>query len=165
MAKVKDNAFVLAVSVVLATLVAFAVTFFYPDNVAQADAPVLESISITSTPARSDDTYYWGENVEISLVFNKNVSVGELSSGPNIYLDNGDTHHSLYNRGNGTNTLVYHYYVGMSHWDGSGLAVLATTNFAVTDATIGGETYYISTPGLHGQTSHKVDGSVGAPDR
>ena len=163
MAKVKENAFVLAASIVVAALVAFAVTLFYPDSVTQADAPVLESFSITSTPASGGDTYHYGENVEITAVFDVAVSADPLRAGPVVYLDNGNSYHSLYNRGNGTDTLVYHYLVGIDHWDDSGLAVLES-GIVVSHATIGGDTYKVWHPGLTGQTGHKVDGAINAPN-
>ncbi len=139
-------------------------------------APLATNVEITSSP-ETGDTYRFGETVEVSMTFNTALDVEgsryiNLWSGPD-----GDTvwRAGTYNRGSGTNTLVFAYDVRSRDLDPDGITTEGTSTFEMDlgiadeptglggDGTItiaGTDTeVYPRFSGLYdSQSGHKLDG-------
>ena len=138
--------------------------------------PTSTKVEITSTP-ETGDTYRFGETVEVSITFSAAMDVEgsryiNLWSGPD-----GDTvwRGGTYNRGSGTDTLVFAYDVRSRDLDPDGITTEGTSTFEMDlgiadeptglggDGTItiaGTDTeVYPRFSGLYdAQGSHKLDG-------
>ena len=120
---------------------------------------------IISTPA-NELTYRYGENIDIVLKFNTEVSVGYDSV---IGIRVGDaTDGSNYREarvvaGSGHKRLLYRYQVGSDDFDATGISVDASglggtlPTVVSTFGTVSVIRYY---PGLADDPDHKVDGSL-----
>ena len=88
------------------------------------DAPAVTDVDITSNPIRGD-TYRGGENIDVTLTFDKAVEVvGDASV--TLHLGEGvdpTPREAEYQRGSGTRFLVFRYEVQPSDRDSDGITV------------------------------------------
>ena len=108
----------------------------------------------------SGDTYKQGETIEAAVTFSKPVTV---TGTPTLALSVGtNTRQATYDRGTGTNRLVFAYTVESTDTDSDGIAIDANSLALPTEATIvdteGGKAVLTHTA-LAAQAGHKVDGS------
>ncbi len=90
-----------------------------PDHKVLGRPSIRRSEGIVSTPA-SGDTYGVGENIEIGVTYNWPVEVeGDKFLGLRIGVDRRE---AAYNRGSGTETLVFRYEVQPGDFDDDGIS-------------------------------------------
>ena len=124
----------------------------------------VESVSIISTPANGD-TYKLGENIELALDFDMEVEAGsdrqkflELRVGDEDASDEWRPAH--YQRGSGTERLVFGYTVRQGDEDTDGIRVTGI-NGNKTINTFGSDVAAeLHFEELGNQSGHKVDGSL-----
>ena len=120
---------------------------------------VSRPIAFVSEPV-SGDTYKQGESIEAAVTFSKPVTV---TGTPTLALSVGtNTRQATYDRGTGTNRLVFAYTVESTDTDSNGIAIDANSLGLPTEATIvetGGGKAVLTHTALAAQTGHKVDGS------
>ena len=133
------------------------------------DAPAVIEVAITSTPARGD-IYRSGEDIEVTVTFDKAVTV---AGGASITLHIGDGDHrtpreARYLRGSGTRHLVFGYQVQPTDHDLDGITVsgaVASEDGGPVDG-FSGTVYAKGTDipvdythaGIERAANHKVDG-------
>ena len=115
----------------------------------------------------SGDTYKQGETIEAAVTFSKPVTV---TGTPTLALSVGtNTRQAAYDRGTGTNRLVFAYTVQSSDSDRvDGIAIGANSLALPTEATIvdtGGGKAILTHTALAAQAGHKVDGGFVRADR
>ena len=120
---------------------------------------VSRPIAFVSEPV-SGDTYKQGESIEAAVTFSKPVTV---TGTPTLALSVGtNTRQATYDRGTGTNRLVFAYTVESTDTDSDGIAIDANSLALPTEATIvdtGGGKAVLTHTALAAQAGHKVDGS------
>ena len=120
---------------------------------------VSRPIAFVSEPV-SGDTYKQGESIEAAVTFSKPVTV---TGTPTLALSVGtNTRQATYDRGTGTNRLVFAYTVESTDTDSDGIAIDANSLGLPTEATIvdtGGGKAVLTHTALAAQAGHKVDGS------
>ena len=125
-----------------------------------AAAVVSRPIDFVSEPV-SGDTYKQGETIEAAVTFSKPVTV---TGTPTLALSVGtNTRQATYDRGTGTNQLVFEYTVEATDADSDGIAVGANSLALPTHATIvdaEGTPAVLTHATLAAQTGHKVDGDL-----
>ncbi len=125
--------------------------------------PYIESATFTSSPAEGD-IYRLGEDIEVSLTFDKEV---EVLGRPTIRLELGDTdirRDATYSSGDETKTLVFAYTVQATDLDTDGVALTARESDGIDGPF---RVYELDTEnkvkasitGIASQGAHKVDGS------
>ena len=124
--------------------------------------PYIESATFTSSPA-AGDTYRLGEDIEVSLTFDKKV---EVLGRPTIRLELGDSdtrRDATYSSGDETRTLVFAYTVVATDVDTGGVALTARESNGIDGPF---RVYELDTKnkvkatiiGIASQNGHKVDG-------
>lgn len=134
------------------------------------DAPTITDVAVTSNPLRGD-VYRSGENIDITLTFDKRVDVvGDASL--TLRLGDGDDHtprEARYLEGSGTRFLVFRYQVQPSDRDDDGIAV-SSAEESEDDGLIRGFSGIVyargtdipvdyTHAGIERASNHKVDGS------
>ena len=140
----------------------------YPVTITDDEFGILPGeVKVTSTPSLSADAYGAWEHIEISVKFNRPVTV--TGAGPTLTFTLGtgtDTARTAtYARGSGTDTLVLAYQVQPADTDTDGIS-WAEDALALAGATLT-ETGETDTPDLAhpaqgALSSHKVDGTMAA---
>ncbi len=121
-------------------------------------------VAVTSTPRLAMDTYGAREHIELSVSFNKPVTV---TGAPTFTFDlGGTTTPAAYQGGSGTGTLVFSYQVMPDDTDTNGIAWAANA-LALAGGTIvemGGSAAPTLTVAVQSALSdHKVNGALTAP--
>ena len=87
----------------------------------------VDELTIESTPA-SGDTYVAGEDIEVNARFDRDVTVdGTVYMTLRFGHGNADWAAATYNRGSGTNTLVFRHTVKPGEYDPDGITVVGGT--------------------------------------
>ena len=92
-------------------------------------------VDVTSTPQQATDTYGAWEHIEISVSFNKPVTV---TGAPTFAFDLGGAETAAYQGGSGTGTLVFSYQVMPDDSDTNGISWAANALSLVVDTSGGG---------------------------
>ena len=131
-------------------------------------AIVTGGVQVTSTPMATADTYGLGETIEITVTFDKAVTVDTSSGTPQIAFrldgDPNPNRWAEYSSGSGGTALVFTYTVQAGDMDDDGIRLPANTiqlfGGTIRDATdpIVDATLTYAAPGL--QSGHKVNGSL-----
>ena len=131
-------------------------------------AIVTGGVQVTSTPMATGDTYGLGETIEITVTFDKAVTVDTSGGTPRIAFrldgDPNPNRWAEYSSGSGGTALVFTYTVQADDMDDDGIRLPANTiqlfSGTIVDATdpIVDATLTYAAPGL--QSGHKVDGSL-----
>lgn len=133
------------------------------------DAPAITDVAVTSNPLRGD-VYRSGENIDVTLTFDRRVDVvGDASL--TLLFGDGDQHtprQAGYLEGSGTRFLVFRYHVQPSDWDSDGIAVSSAEESEENGPIPGfsGTVYARGTDipidythaGIERASDHKVDG-------
>ncbi len=134
------------------------------------DAPAITDVAVSSIPLRGD-VYRSGENIDVTLTFDRQVDVAGDAS---LTLLFGDADHHTpreagYLEGSGTRFLVFRYQVQPSDSDPDGIAV-SSAEASEEDGSIQGFSAIVyargtdipvdyTHAGIERASSHKVDGS------
>ena len=146
------------------TMKTYMVTVTREATTTTAPAIVTGGVQVTST-SMTGDTYGFGETIEITVTFDKAVTVDTSGGTPRIQfrLDGNKNRWAQYSRGSATTALVFTYTVLAGDMDTDGIWLAANllqlrsgTIRDATDNTVAATLTY-DEPGL--QTEHKVDGS------
>ena len=115
-------------------------------------------VTVTSTPQQATDTYGAWEHIEISVSFNRSVTV---TGAPTFTFDlGGTTTTAAYQGGSGTGTLVFSYQVMPGDVDSDGIAWAADALAGGTIVEMGGTAAPTLTVAVQAALSdHKVDGT------
>ena len=115
-------------------------------------------VAVTSTPQQTTDTYGAWEHIEISVSFNRPVTV---TGAPTFTFDlGGTTTTAAYQGGSGTGTLAFSYQVMPDDVDSDGIAWAADALAGGTIVEMGGTAAPILTVAVQEALSdHKVDGT------
>ena len=128
-----------------------------------AATATVSSVALVSRPVDGVDLYKQGETIEAAVTFTKLVTVTGM---PTLDLSVGtNTRKATYDRGTGTNRLVFAYTVESTDADSDGIAIGADSLKLPTDAMIvneGGGQAILTHAGLATQTGHKVNGATAA---
>ena len=128
-----------------------------------AATATVSSVALVSRPVDGVDLYKQGETIEAAVTFTKLVTVTGM---PTLDLSVGtNTRKATYDRGTGTNRLVFAYTVESTDADSDGIAIGADSLKLPTDAMIvneGGGQAILAHAGLATQTGHKVNGATAA---
>ena len=129
----------------------------YPATIVDDDFGVT-GVAVTSTPQQATDTYGAWEHIELSVSFNKPVTV---TGAPTFSFDlGGTTTTAAYQGGSGTGTLVFSYQVMPDDADSNGIAWAADALAGGTIVEMGGTATPTLTVAVQGALSdHKVDGT------
>ena len=131
-----------------------------------ADGPRITDVEVTTSPAR-DNTYGVGETIEVTATFSTDV---EVDGNPGLGLNIGGTWRAAYyERGSGTDELVFSYKVKPEDSDSNGISMDGGYqdsngtwhNFLSHTAVTGkssGATASRTYDGIGNQSGHKVDG-------
>ena len=147
------------------TMKTYMVTVTREATTTTAPAIVTGGVQVTSTPMATGDTYGLGETIEITVTFDKAVTVDTSGGTPRIQfrLDGNKNRWAEYSSGSGGTALVFTYTVQAGDMDADGIWLAANllqlrsgTIRDATDNTVAATLTY-DEPGL--QTEHKVDGS------
>ena len=128
----------------------------YPATIVDDEFGVT-GVAVTSMPQQATDTYGAWEHIELSVTFNRPVTV----TGAPTYTFNlgGSMKTAVYEEGSGTSTLVFSYQVMPGDTDSDGIA-WAVDALGGTLVEMGGTEVPVLTIALQGALSdHKVDGS------
>ena len=126
-----------------------------------ADGLALTRVRVSSTPARGDDTYGFGETVAFTAEFNGDATV---TGAPRLAFSLGDeVRYADYTAGSGSSALVFTYTVtavdtdddGIS-WDANALALNGGAIRYATDAAVDAALAHRAQGALE---DHKVDGT------
>ena len=125
-------------------------------------AAAVSGVSITSTPA-SGDTYRLGEQIDVTVTFNRTVNVVTTGGTPRLALTVGlNTRQADYTSGTGTRSLVFRYTTASGDVDEDGIGVAAgalTLNSGAIndarDATVAA-TLGLGTHAISAAADHKV---------
>ena len=114
--------------------------------------------TVTSMPRQATDTYGAWEHIELSVTFNRPVTV---TGAPTYTFDlGGSMKTAVYEEGSGTSTLVFSYQVMPGDSDTDGIAWAANPLAGGTLVEMGGTAPPALTIALQGALSdHKVNGS------
>ena len=134
-------------------------------TVASTTAPALTSVTVTSTPRQTTDTYGAREHIEFSMTFDAPVTV---TGDPTFAFDLGGASTATYYAGSGTTTLRFSHAVsggssgdqdtnGIS-WAANAIALNGGT-IAGTDNAVAAVLTHVAQSNLAG---HKVDGRTTA---
>ena len=128
---------------------------------ASTTAPALLSVTVTSTPHKTTDTYGAREHIEFSMTFDAPVTV---TGDPTFAFDLGGASTATYYAGSGTTTLRFSHAVtggSMGDRDTNGISWAATA-IALNGGTIAGRDNTVAAVLTHVAQSnlagHKVDG-------
>ena len=132
---------------------------------ASTTAPALTSVTVTSTPRKTTDTYGAREHIEFSMTFDAPVTV---TGDPTFAFDLGGATTASYYAGSGTTTLRFSHAVsggssgdqdtdGIS-WAANAIALNGGT-IAGTDNAVAAVLTHVAQPDL---PAHKVDGRTTA---
>ena len=121
------------------------------------DLPTVSSVAITSDPGQ-DDTYAEGEDLELTATFSEPVNV---TGSPQLALElGGQSETATYDRGSGTNKLVFTHTVGAG--DQSDTIFVSPNAITLNDGTINsvahGFAANLSHNGFAIANSHIIDG-------
>ena len=124
--------------------------------------PAIDSVAITSTPATAN-TYIIGEDIVVTVTFDKNIAFSGSGSDPYLALrvGTGDTKEVDCDSGTPpTKDLVCTYTVVENDEDGDGVSVPSGTITRSTYLIVGplGQTAVLTHTGLAASANHKVDG-------
>ena len=131
-------------------------------------APAVTGVGIASVPV-AGSTYRPGETIEVAVTFSAPVAVDTAGGTPAVSLDlspgDGDTSRSAgYDRGTGTNRLVFAYAVQAGDADSDGFEVgengLAAGGGAIRG--LDGATVLLAHDGVEGGDGHRIAGSLAA---
>ena len=132
---------------------------------ASTTAPALTSVTVTSTPRKTTDTYGAREHIEFSMTFDGPVTV---TGDPTFAFDLGGASTATYYAGSGTTTLRFsHAVTGGSSgdedtngiaWAANAIALNGGT-IAGTDNAVAAVLTHVAQPNL---PAHKVDGRTTA---
>ena len=131
-------------------------------------APVVDSVAITSTPARGD-TYGAGETITIEVGFSLAVTVtSDPGAIPTQAMDMGTlTPAARYASGSGTRTLVFNYVVLATDTDPDGIGVLAgglwLNGARIRSATGVNAVQDLGSHAIANAAGHKVNGAATVP--
>ena len=148
------------------TMKTYMVTVTRADTITTPPEIVPGGVQVTSTPMATADTYGLGETIEITVTFDKAVTVDTSGGRPRIrfHLDGGVRKWAGYSSGSGGTALEFTYTVQADDMDDDGIWLPANvlqleggTISAAADNTVDAILTYTS-PGV--QTEHKVDGSL-----
>ena len=115
----------------------------YPATIVDDDFGVT-GVTVTSTPQQATDTYGAWEHIEISVSFNRPVTV---TGAPTFAFDlGGTTTTATYQEGSGTGTLVFSYQVMPGDSDTSGIAWAANALALLTDTSGGMQAPTLTVP-------------------
>ena len=119
-------------------------------------------VTVTSTPRLATDTYGAREHIELSVSFNKPVTV---TGAPTFTFDlGGTTTTAAYQGGSGTRTLVFSHQVMPDDADSNGIAWAANALAGGTIVETGGTAAPTLTVAVQSALSdHKVNGALTAP--
>ena len=131
-------------------------------------APAVTGVGIASAPV-AGSTYRPGETIEVAVTFSAPVAVDTAGGTPAVSLDlspgDGDTSRSAgYDRGTGTNRLVFAYAVQAGDADSDGFEV-GENGLAAGGGTIrglDGATVLLAHAGVEGGDGHRIAGSLAA---
>ena len=131
-------------------------------------APAVTGVEIASAPV-AGSTYRPGETIEVAVTFSAPVAVDTAGGTPAVSLDlspgDGDTSRSAgYDRGTGTNRLVFAYAVQAGDADSDGFEV-GEDSLAAGGGTIrglDGATVLLAHDGVEGGDGHRIAGSLAA---
>ena len=132
---------------------------------ASTTAPALLSVTVTSTPHKTTDTYGAREHIEFSMTFDAPVTV---TGAPTFAFDLGGASTATYYAGSGTTTLRFsHAVTGGSSGDGDTNGISWAENaialnggtIAGTDNEVAAILTHVAQPNL---PAHKVDGRTTA---
>ena len=124
-------------------------------------AAAVSGASITSTPATMDsDTYLLGENIDVTVTFNRAVNVVTTGGTPQLALTlDGGTQQAAYTSGTGTTALVFRHAVAAGDWDNDGISVgtgaVTLNSGAINDARSA------TTAASLGLGTHAIDNDAG----
>ena len=130
-------------------------------TVASTTAPALTSVTVTSTPRKTTDTYGAREHIEFSMTFDAAVTV---TGAPTFAFDLGGASTATYYAGSGTTTLRFSHAVtgGSSGDQGTDGISWAANAIALNGGTIAGTENAVAAVLTHVAQSnladHKVDG-------
>ena len=121
------------------------------------DLPTVSSVAITSDPGQ-DDTYAEGEDLELTATFSEPVNV---TGSPQLALElGGQSETATYDRGSGTNKLVFTHTVGAG--DQSNTIWVSPNAITLNDGTINSTAHgfaaNLSHNGFAIANSHIIDG-------
>ena len=136
------------------------------------DAPTIDDVAVTSTPAAATDTYGAGETIEVTVTFSEAVTA---TTGTDFVLSVGGAKRAPLLRGSGTATLVFGYTVQATDSDDDGIwigdqdrTLVGNRNGDPQNGTITSETTDVEADLTHAalgqQSGHKVDGSLSEPE-
>ena len=121
-------------------------------------AATIESVAVTSTPAASA-TYGGGEQIEVTFTFSQRV---EVTGAPylRVHVGNGAGTGTTfgYDRGSGTDELVFAWTVPFGATDGNGIQVRKDRLFVRANYTTGAVVGVIATQGTDADRSHAGTG-------
>ena len=134
-----------------------------------ANRPVINQVSITSTPTASTDTYGADGTIAVRVAFSKAVHVDISGGTPRLSMQfqsagevAGQDRYLEYASGSGTNALVFHYDVRVGDMDDDGIAsgadALELNGGTIRDSD--GTDAFLAHAAPTGLSSHKVDGSL-----
>ena len=132
---------------------------------ASTTAPALLSVTVTSTPRKTTDTYGAREHIEFSMTFDAPVTV---TGDPTFAFDLGGASTASYYAGSGTTTLRFSHAVsgGSSGDEDTNGISWAQTAIALNGGTIAGTDNAVAAVLTHAAQSnlagHKVDGRTTA---
>ena len=106
----------------------------YPATIVDDEFGVT-GVAVTSTPQQATDTYGAWEHIEISVSFNRPVTV---TGAPTFAFDLGGPETAAYQGGSGTGTLVFSYQVMPDNSDTNGISWAANALSLVVDTSGGG---------------------------
>ena len=131
----------------------------YPATIVDDEFGVT-GVTVTSTPQQATDTYGAWEHIEISVSFNRPVTVtGE----PTFAFDVGGAETAAYQGGSGTRTLVFSYQVMPDDSDTNGISWAANALAGGTIMEMGGtEEPTTTVVAVSAASSHKVNGALTA---
>ena len=128
-----------------------------------ATAPTVSSVAFSTT-----GPYGLGADIEVTITFSEDVFVEETT--PNALLDNIGTRNAVatpYNRGDGSNTLVFRYTVVLDDTNANGVnirrAVLESGGGIIRDAAGNDVVRDPSNSQIIGGTDQRIDTSIIAP--
>ena len=152
--KYPRRSFLAASAALCCTLVALVVA---PTELwAQADAPAVSAVVVTSDPG-ADDTYATGDVIEVTVTFDSAVTV---SGAPQVALGvGGETRQAAFRSGTGSDELIFSYTVAAGDEDTNGIEV-PDNGLTPNGGSIRGRSAdaVLTFARVHTPASHRVDG-------
>ena len=122
--------------------------------------PTVSAVTVVSN-ARTGNIYRLGENIEVAVEFDEPVRT-DGSTNLTIEIGNAPTppraRRAVYNRGSGSNTLVYRYTVQSGDMDADGISIPSNIRGNVTD--VPGNPARLGHTPVAEQATHQVNGGA-----